>query len=218
LKCRLNFSVDARDCGAYAERHLARGSWHMAMTRIETGTGHKRPAPAAGTKAAVAYLIASGATAISIVEHGDTCTFRVGSRIDPRAISIQWVLEPHARAIAKQARKIAGSNPDAIKAARALAQAAADQRATLTPHQAAIGRAGEAATKLDRYLESLHGTGILKEFNRAYRQRRMAAMASGKGFMAYRIAEARLRRALIPLLVGGGTIRPAQTLFAQIFK
>jgi hypothetical protein len=45
----------------------------------------------------------------------------------------------------------------------------------------------------------------------------MAAMASGKGFMAYRIAEARLRRALIPLLVGG-TIRPAQSLFAQIFE
>ena len=189
-----------------------------AMTRIETGTGHKRTGTrSASDKAAIAYLIASGATAISIVEHDDTCTFRIGNKIDPRAVSVQWVLEPQARAIVKQARKIAGSSPDAGTAARALAQAAAEQRATLTPHHVAIGRAGEAATKLHRYLESLHGTGILKEFNRAYRQRRMAAMASGKGFMAYRIAEARLRHALIPLLVGG-TIRPAQSLFAQIFE
>jgi hypothetical protein len=31
------------------------------------------------------------------------------------------------------------------------------------------------------------------------------------------IAEARLRKALMPLLVGGGTVGPAQSLFAQIF-
>jgi hypothetical protein len=45
----------------------------------------------------------------------------------------------------------------------------------------------------------------------------MAATARGEGFMSYATATARLRRALIPLLVNGRTIGPAQSLFAEIF-
>ena len=38
----------------------------------------------------------------------------------------------------------------------------------------------------------------------------------GEGFMNYKVAEARLRQALIPLLVGGSNIQ-TQSLFAIIF-
>lgn len=188
----------------------------MAMTDVDVAKSRPTQRPS-GTKAAIEYLVASGATAISITEQDGVCAFHVGHKIDPHAVSIQWVLETQARAIVKQARRDAGASPDAATAGRALAQAAADQRATLTPHDVAISRAGEAARTIEQYMQSLRGTGTLKEFNRAYKQHRMAATARGERFMTYKIAEARLRRALIPLLVGGRTIGPVQSLLAQIF-
>ena len=116
----------------------------------------------------------------------------------------------------RKARKHTGKSPDAAMAIEALRRAAADQRVTLTPNEIAISRAGDAATRLDTYLASLRGSGVLKEFNRAFKQRRMAAAARGAGFMSYAAAEARLRKALVPLLVGGNTIG-VQSLFAEIF-
>jgi hypothetical protein len=182
-----------------------------------TDVGYARPARSPDTKAAINYLIASGAVAISITEHDGVCAFHVGHKIDPRAVSVQWLPEPKARAIVKHARQDAGRSPDAATAARALAQAAADHRQTLTPHEVAITRARDASRKIEQYMQSLRGTGALKEFNRAYKQHRMAATARGEGFMSYATATARLRRALIPLLVNGRTVGPAQSLFAEIF-
>ena len=42
---------------------------------------------------------------------------------------------------------------------------------------------------------------MLKEFNAAFKRRRMEATMSGKGFMTYATAMTRLRRAPIPMLV-----------------
>ncbi len=168
-------------------------------------------------RAAVEYLVASGATAISITDRDGVCSFHVGQKIDPHAVSVQWLPETHARAIVKQARRDAGRNPDAASAARALAQAAADHRQTLTPNDVAISRARDAAGRIDSYLKAMMANGTLREFNRAFKLRRMAAMARGEGFMSFATATARLRRALIPLLVNGRTIGPAQSLFAEIF-
>lgn len=56
----------------------------------------------------------------------------------------------------------------------------------LTPHDVAITRTGAASRKIEQHMQSLRGTGILKEFNRAYKQRRMAATARGEGFMLYK--------------------------------
>jgi hypothetical protein len=50
----------------------------------------------------------------------------------------------------------------------------------------------------------------------AYRRRRIAATLRGEGFMPFKTAELRLRRALIPLLVGGNNIH-VQSLFETIF-
>jgi hypothetical protein len=169
------------------------------------------------TKAAVAYLVASGATAISIVEIEGACAFRLGHKIDPRAISAHWLNRSNATAISRQARKHAGVSPDAATAGRALAQAAADHRQTLTPHATAIDRAGAAADRLDAYLDGLRGRGTLKQFNRAFKARRKAAAANGTGFISYKLATARLRLALIPLLIGGQNVGPVESLFEKIF-
>jgi hypothetical protein len=107
--------------------------------------------------------------------------------------------------------------PDLTKVTSALTKAAADLHVTLTPHATAMMRAGEAAKRLDRYMDSLRGTGVLKEFTRAYCHKRLAAGPRGEGFMSYATAELRLRRALILLLQGGGKPAVGQSLFASIF-
>jgi hypothetical protein len=152
-----------------------------------------------------------------VIETEIGCSFRVGSKIDPRAVTVQWISETQATAVARRARKHAGDSPDAATAGAALAQAAAEHRTTLTPNTTAIERARSASQKLDGYLESLRARGAMKEFTKVYRRRRLAATARGEGFMSYAVAEARLRKALIPYLVGGRTIGPVQSLFEQIF-
>jgi hypothetical protein len=78
-------------------------------------------------------------------------------------------------------------------------------------------RAAGAARKLDEYLTSLKGTGVLKEFTRTYKRRRIAAAERGKGFMSYKVAELRFKRALIPLLMNGGKPAIGSSLFAEVF-
>jgi hypothetical protein len=87
----------------------------------------------------------------------------------------------------------------------------------LTEHATAMARAGSASQRLDEYMASVRGTGVLKEFNRAYKRRRMAATARGEGFMTFKTAEARLRNALVPLLTGDKPVATA-SLFAEVFK
>jgi hypothetical protein len=188
------------------------------MTVTDVDIGDARTARSPDTKAAIKYLEASGCSAICVIETDTGCSFRVGTKIDPHAVSVHWLPETNARAIVTQARRDAGRNPDAATATRALAQAAADQRVTLTPHHVAMARAGEATRRLDAYIESLRARGAMKEFTKAYRRQRLAAAASGKGFMTFAVAELRLRRALIPLLIGGRAVGPTSSLFAEIFE
>jgi hypothetical protein len=143
-------------------------------------------------------------------------TIRSGRKIDPRATAICWIAAQAAIGVARRARRLAGANPHGDEALAALRQAAAESRATLTPHDTAMSRAGAAAQRLDEYMSSLRGTGVLREFNRAHKRRRMAATARGEGFMTFKTAEARFRRALIPLLTGGKPVLGA-SLFAEVF-
>jgi hypothetical protein len=185
------------------------------MTMTDADVSDARPASSPDTKAAIKYLIAAGAAAISIVEIDGACAFRIGHKIDPNAIEIYWLTQ--AKPLARLARNEAGRHPDIATASAALARAAAALRAILTPHHIAISRAGDADAKLNRYMDGLRGTGVLKEFTKAYRRHRLAAAASGAGFMSFKVAEARLRFALIPLLVGGQNVGPVESLFEQIF-
>jgi hypothetical protein len=166
---------------------------------------------------AIAYLVASAATAITIIENQTGCVYRVGSKLDPRAASVFWLPEADARAVMRKARRIAGRSPDIAKAETALVEAAAGFKVTLTDHGTAMIRAGQAAERIERFVETLRASGKMREFTRAYKRRHMAATARGEGFMSYQNAELRLRRALIPLLQGGRTNGPVQSLFSHIF-
>jgi hypothetical protein len=184
---------------------------------IEAAFQPKLRAPAS-SKVAINYLAASGATAITIIETETGCTFRIGTKVLARSVAIFWIMEVDAKPVVTSARKIAGSGAGGNAAISALHQAANELRATLTDHQTAISRAGNAAAKLDRYLDSLQGSGALREFTRMYKRRRIEAKAAGLGFTTYKNAELRLRRALVPLLVSGQGVGPMQSLFAQVFR
>jgi hypothetical protein len=208
---------DGRDGRAYGGRY--RVPLEMPMLDLDAADVETvaRPAASPNTKAAIAYAIAAGTTAISVIEtETGRALFRVGSKIDPDATAIYWIAGQAAIAVARRARRLAGANPHCDEAIAALRQAAAEKRSTLTPHDVAISRAGAAAQRLDEYMASVRGTGVLREFNRAYKRRRMAATARGEGFMTFKTAEARLRNALVPLLQGNGNVHTA-TIFADIF-
>jgi hypothetical protein len=49
--------------------------------------------------------------AITITEHDGVCTFEVGHKIDPHAVSVQWLPESKAKAIIKRARRDARHRP-----------------------------------------------------------------------------------------------------------
>ena len=131
-----------------------------------------------------------------------------------------WLPEAQAqaRSVAARARSIAGDNPDTDAAISALQEAAAQCRATLTPNDVAMTRAANAAERLDKFMSSMAGTGVLREFNRAFKTRRQAAFARGEQFMKYKVALARLRSAMIPILIAGGKPAIGQSLFATIFN
>lgn len=168
------------------------------------------------TKAAIAYLIASGAVAIMIVENASGCVYRVGAKLDPRAASVHWIAAVDTKAVVNKARKIAGKAPDIAEAEAALRQAAGDLRAVLTENQIALERAGAMAQRLDAFVASLRARGAMKQFTKQYKLRRLAAKERGESFVSYQICEMRLRRALVPYLIGGKPV-VAGSLFAEVF-
>jgi hypothetical protein len=168
-------------------------------------------------KPALDYLKASGAAPIFITEVDGVATIRTGSKVDPRAVVVFWIMAANAKPLVKLARKLAGKSPDAGEAEGALRRATVECRSTLTAHDVAMARAGAAARRLDEYLSSARGTGTLREFNRTFKSRRAAAMAAGRGFMPYRTALTRLRLALVPILIAGGKPAAGATLLSQIF-
>ena len=162
-------------------------------------------------KAAINYLASSGAAPIWISERG---TIHAGGKVTDAVAARWWIDARMAVPVARAARSLAGDNQDVSAATAALHRAAASLRVALTADAVAIERARSAAMKLDAYLS---GRGVLRDFNAAFKQRREAAAMQGKGSMSYRATEVRLRRALIPMLVNGGTIGP-RSLFEEIFR
>jgi hypothetical protein len=85
----------------------------------------------------------------------------------------------------------------------------------LTPDDVAISRASAAVIRLDAMIEQMRRDGTLQEFNSRYKRGRAAALAEGRGFMNYGLAMVRLKRALIPHLIGQSA-GPMRGLFEQI--
>jgi hypothetical protein len=175
-----------------------------------------KPVPRGTDKAALAYLEASGARAISVTADVDGAAITVG--LKPDAVAVFWLPEAQAqaRSVAARARAIVGDNPDTDAAISALQEAATECRSTLTSNDVAMTRAANAAERLDRYMDSLKGSGTLKQFTHTYRLWRKAA-ARGEGFMPFSVAELRFKRALIPLLMNGGKPPIGTSFFSAIF-
>jgi hypothetical protein len=111
-------------------------------------TAGQPPTRSPNTKAAINYLIASGAAAISVIETETGCTFRIGTKLLARSVAIFWIMAVDAKRVVDRARKIAGKGAGGNAAISALHQAANDLRATLTPHDLAVSRAGDAAGRI----------------------------------------------------------------------
>jgi hypothetical protein len=111
-----------------------------------------KPAPRSpDTKAALAYLEASGATAISIDEAGGV---RTGEA--PAGLVTYWVRSDQATAICRHARRHVRRNPSAENSVAALRRAAGELRVTMTENRTAITRAATAANQLTEYMAVLH--------------------------------------------------------------
>jgi hypothetical protein len=170
-------------------------------------------------KRAEQYLAASGAVPITIIERDGACSISTASKLPTmgNSASTWWTAAADAPRVASAARTLAGPAPDLSTATAALARSAASLRAVLTADDVAIGRASAAVVRLDAMIEQMRRDGTLREFNARFKRGRAAALAEGRGFMNYAAATARLKRALIPHLIGRDTA-PMRSLFEQIFR
>jgi hypothetical protein len=173
-----------------------------------------KPAPRSpDTKATLAYLKASGATAISIDEAG---VIRTGKA--PAGLVTYWVRSDQATAICRRARRHASRNSGLANSTAALRRAAGELRVVMTENATALTRAITQANRLAEFMETLNKNGGLKEFNRLYKLRRTEAAAAGRGYASYASMLARLRRTLIPVLASGDPQAKAQFRLREVFE
>ena len=101
--------------------------------------------------------------------------------------------------IARAARRFAGANADLPRpGGGAPLSDLAGRDADAGPR--AIERAGDAAARLDAYLDAMKRSGVLKEFNAEYKRRRMEATMRGKGSVEEQAVEIqRIRQAIAVL-------------------
>ena len=188
----------------------------LDVADVATSSKVQKPVPTSPDKAALKYLEASGVAAISIIADADGIAISVGIKRD--AVAAYWLPATSARSVAARARSIGGDAADVQTVVAALKAAAVQLRVTLTPHDVAITRAHTMAARLDEFMSSMRGTGVLKEFTRSYKRRRIEAAARGEGFTSYKIAEQRLRMAMSPVLMNGGQAVIGASIFATIFE
>jgi hypothetical protein len=164
---------------------------------------------------ALIFLDQSGARAISVFVCFDGSYGVSVSFYQSPGTAVFWLPGDKAVKVSRLARKIAGDSPSFDTMVAALQKAATECRVVLTEHVTAISRATAMAAKLDALMDQLQASGVMLEFTRTYKARRLAAKARGQGFMRYSVAQERLRRALIPLLVNGGQIE--SSIFREVF-
>src|SRR5260221_1218116 len=103
-----DFRLDDRRRPAYAARPFSRAGWPMMLDDVAAvETAGRPPTRSLDTKAAINYLIASGATAISVIETEAGCTFRIGAKLLARSVALFWIMEVDAKPAVTPERKIA---------------------------------------------------------------------------------------------------------------
>jgi hypothetical protein len=99
---------------------------------------------------------------------------------------------------------------------RDVVAAAARLKIPLTDHATVAQRVGEAVGRIDAGLSEAQRRGDLAFFNSAYKARRQAAAAQGKGFMSYGLALRRLRQAVAGAAANGGQC--TRSLMLSVFS
>ena len=85
-----------------------------------------------------------------------------------------------------------------------VAAAAGRLKTPLTDHATVAQRVEAAVGQIDASLNAAQRRGDLAFFNQAYKARRTAAAAQGRGFMSYGLALRRLRQAVAGAAANGG--------------
>ena len=88
-------------------------------------------------------------------------------------------------------------------------------RFRLTDHYAVLARAGTATAMLDGRLTAAQEAGQLREFNKEYQKRRLAALLAGKKFIDYRTARSRLATLLALVAAGRFSGNIIERVFAN---
>jgi hypothetical protein len=101
-------------------------------------------AKTANRNAAVAYLAASGATAVTVVDRDGAGVVVVG-KTSGTVAARWWVHSQDARRLAAQARRLAGDSPDVPTAVAAVTRAAGSTKIVLTNDDVATARAACSA-------------------------------------------------------------------------
>jgi hypothetical protein len=131
--------------------------------------------------------------------------------------AIWWLRASDAERVAQRARAIVSK---LVTAQAAVPAAARDLAVGLTGHNDLLVRAKAATQRLASETEQARLSGRLREFNAAYKARRLQATAEGKSFPSYTVALRRLRGALARQAAGrSGAAAQAETadLMATVF-
>ena len=151
--------------------------------------------------AALDYLKSFGVVAVAVSPSG-----RVFVSRDPKGAAAAWWCKSE---FADQIANAAWTNADVPGAASRLGL-------TVTAHDVVLRRVGERTAALDEAIKAAIDDGVLKEFNRQYRQRRLEARSAGKPFMRYSQALAKLRATVADAVAKDGTI--SKSFIAAVFE
>jgi hypothetical protein len=86
----------------------------------------------------------------------------------------------------------------------------------LADHAATLARAKQNVDRIAARVEASRENGALAEFNRLYRERRLAAQKAGARMMPYGVALARLRAVMAEAAATGGAASTV-AIFARVF-
>jgi hypothetical protein len=158
------------------------------------------PAIAPLSYASLDYLKSFNLVAVAVSKSGRVFV----SRNPQGAVAAWWCKQDYADVIANAA----WANADVSGAASRLGL-------TVTPHDVVRRRVAERTAALDKAIAGAIDAGVLKQFNREFRKRRLAAQAKGVPFMSYKIAHAKLRSVVADAVAKDGTI--PKSFIAAVF-
>jgi hypothetical protein len=166
----------------------------------------------------VAYLEASGAKAISVLEKNGVASILAKARPERDAVVVFWLPGTQVRKVAAKARVIAGKDDLTVdRLVAAIHAAAKEYRTEATPHDTAVRRAAKSIEQLDVTFEQMRKEGQLQVFNQLFARQHEQRHSLGLGYMSYNTALMKLKRALIPVLAQGKDPMATRGLLASVF-